>query len=140
MLMKESLSGNCKTTLIVTIAESVHMMGESASSLRFGLQCGCITKRVSQQSTGDIDKMTGKLAKRLCDLNGELKMLEQSGAKGGINYADHPTPTIDGFILNFKKLQSFESKLQSLKLSGGSKDEKHEAKQNVIIYQGIVMR
>jgi hypothetical protein len=42
MLMKESLIGNCKTSLIVTIAESAHMSNETTSSLRFGLSCGKI--------------------------------------------------------------------------------------------------
>ena len=40
MLMKESLSGNCKTSLIVTVAEDTEMSKETISSLRFGLSCG----------------------------------------------------------------------------------------------------
>ena len=40
--MKESLIGNCKTSLIVTIAESIQMSHETTSSLRFGLSCGKI--------------------------------------------------------------------------------------------------
>lgn len=43
MLMKESLAGNCRTSLIVTIAESAEMSHESVSSLRFGLSCGKIS-------------------------------------------------------------------------------------------------
>ena len=42
MLMKESLSGNCKTSLIVTVAEDSEMSKETISSLRFGLSCGKI--------------------------------------------------------------------------------------------------
>jgi hypothetical protein len=37
MLMKESLTGNCKTQLIVTVAENSEMSNETVSSLRFGL-------------------------------------------------------------------------------------------------------
>jgi hypothetical protein len=43
MLMKESLSGDCSTALIVTVAESIDMVSETKSSLRFGLSCGKIT-------------------------------------------------------------------------------------------------
>ena len=42
MLMKESLAGNCSTSLIVTIAEGADMTHESVSSMRFGLSCGKI--------------------------------------------------------------------------------------------------
>lgn len=45
MLMKESLSGNCKTQLIVTVAEDSEMSKETISSLRFGLSCGKIQRR-----------------------------------------------------------------------------------------------
>ena len=43
MLMKESLSGNCKTSLVVTVAEDSEMTSETTSSLRFGLSCGKIS-------------------------------------------------------------------------------------------------
>ena len=51
MLMKESLSGNCRTSLIVTIAESIDMVSETTSSLRFGLSCGKISNTTSKQAT-----------------------------------------------------------------------------------------
>jgi len=44
MLMKESLSGNCQTSLLVTVAEAVEWQHETISSLRFGLSCGKISK------------------------------------------------------------------------------------------------
>jgi hypothetical protein len=43
MLMKESLSGNCQTSLIATVAENPEMSNETVSSLRFGLNCGKIS-------------------------------------------------------------------------------------------------
>ena len=42
MLMKESLSGNTRTSLIVTVAEAADMVQETISSLRFGLSTGKI--------------------------------------------------------------------------------------------------
>lgn len=46
MLMKESLSGNCSTSLITCIAEAPEWSNESVSSLRFGQNCG----KISQQA------------------------------------------------------------------------------------------
>ena len=40
MLMKGSLTGNCRTSLIVTAANDPDMIGESFSSLGFGISCG----------------------------------------------------------------------------------------------------
>jgi hypothetical protein len=42
MLMKESLTGNCQTSLIVTVAEALEWSNETVSSLRFGISCGKI--------------------------------------------------------------------------------------------------
>ena len=42
MLMKESLTGNCQTSLVVTVAEAQEMSNETVSSLRFGKSCGKI--------------------------------------------------------------------------------------------------
>ena len=39
MLLKNSLSGNCKTCLIVTIADEEDMVQESIASCRFGTEC-----------------------------------------------------------------------------------------------------
>jgi hypothetical protein len=48
MLMKESLSGDCRTSLIVTVSESIDMVSETKSSLRFGLSCGKIPINASK--------------------------------------------------------------------------------------------
>ena len=37
ILMKDSLCGNCKTSLIITVAEDYEMSNETISSIRFGL-------------------------------------------------------------------------------------------------------
>jgi hypothetical protein len=42
MLMKDSLSGNCITHLIVCVAEASEWAHETTSTLRFGLTCGQI--------------------------------------------------------------------------------------------------
>lgn len=49
MLLKDSLSGNCKTCMICTIADEPSMIAESISSLRFGLSCGSVKLKATQQ-------------------------------------------------------------------------------------------
>jgi hypothetical protein len=46
MLLKESLSGNVRTALVVTVSGRNDMMGESLSSLKFGLSCGNLKNSV----------------------------------------------------------------------------------------------
>ena len=54
MLMKSSLSGNCRTALVVAVSESPEMMSESQSTLRFGVTCGALqTKTVSTEVNVD---------------------------------------------------------------------------------------
>lgn len=103
MLMKESLIGNCRTSLVVTIAEDAEMAGESVSSLRFGLSCGKISSQGKQQVTTDLGDEVQYLQSRLAQLNFQIDQLEASGASGGFNQG-FPKPTRDGFLLNFKKL------------------------------------
>jgi kinesin family protein 6/9 len=58
-LMKNSLVGNCKTCLIVTVADHPDMIQESVSSMRFGMECGALKKKtVTQANVVDIDKVT----------------------------------------------------------------------------------
>ena len=77
MLMKESLSGNCKTSLVVTVVEDNVMSNETTSSLRFGLSCGKISqKNVSKQQTVDTSHELPKLQNLLERLNKEIADLE----------------------------------------------------------------
>ena len=64
MLMKNSLSGNCKTSVIVTIANDPEMEAESLSSLRFGMTCGHLkTKAVTK--TVNVDDSLSNLRKEI---------------------------------------------------------------------------
>ena len=46
-LMKNSLVGNCRNSLIITVADHPEMMAESISSMRFGMECGQIKKKAA---------------------------------------------------------------------------------------------
>ena len=61
MLLKNSLTGNCRTCLIVTIAEEPDMIPESASSLRFGVSCGRLKTKVSAADTVNVEDTSKRL-------------------------------------------------------------------------------
>lgn len=48
MLLKDSLTGNSKTMIFCTIADEPDMVGESISTLRFGMSCGHVKLNVQQ--------------------------------------------------------------------------------------------
>ena len=60
LLLKNSLAGNCKTCLIVTIADDSSMLSESQSTLRFGIECGHI-KTSTEKVSFDVENTTKKL-------------------------------------------------------------------------------
>jgi hypothetical protein len=47
MLLRDSLNGNCRTSLIVTIADENESISESQATLRFGITAGNISTKVS---------------------------------------------------------------------------------------------
>lgn len=102
MLMKNSLVGNCRTMLVVTVAESSDMIHESISSLRFGMQCGALKNQVVKQ-TVDIGDRVATLTRSLKTLDSDLENMRAQGYAGGLNQ-EHPKPTRDQFIDNYAKL------------------------------------
>jgi kinesin family protein 5 len=49
LLLKDSISGNCKTMMICTIADESTMVGESVSTCLFGLNCGKVKLKATAQ-------------------------------------------------------------------------------------------
>lgn len=49
MLLKDSLTGDCRTSVVCNISDEAEMAQESLSSLRFGMTCGQISTQVSYQ-------------------------------------------------------------------------------------------
>mmetsp|Transcript_15347 Transcript_15347/g.10744 ORF Transcript_15347/g.10744 Transcript_15347/m.10744 type:complete len:87 (-) Transcript_15347:474-734(-) len=64
MIMKDSLTGNCKTTLIVTISQDPTMMHETYGTLRFGMVCGNV-KTTGKSSSVSVDDQLGRYQKAL---------------------------------------------------------------------------
>jgi len=110
MLLKDSLSGNCKTCMICTIADEPSMVAESVSSLRFGLNCGHVKLKATQQQSTNIQDQVGHLEKSLYDIENELNSMRQKGMHGYFDESQ-PKPTRDQFVDNYKKLESAQAQL-----------------------------
>ena len=58
MLLKESLTGNVRTALVVAASSSPSMIHETMSSLKFGTSCGNVKTSVSKKSVNAVDQVT----------------------------------------------------------------------------------
>merc|ERR1712228_1059860 len=75
-VLKDSLGGNCKTTLIVCGTKHIFNRDETINSLRFGARCKMITHKVETNkvySRADLLKMNEKLKKENSKLSDMLK-------------------------------------------------------------------
>lgn len=106
MLMKDSLTGNCRTSLIITVAENPEMIHESISSMRFGMTCGALKNEVSKKEV-DVDSTLKSLKSNLSKLDKELNDMVKAGQGGCLN-PDEGQALKNGFIENFKKLLNEE--------------------------------
>ena len=101
MLLKDSLSGNSKTCIFCTIADEPEMVEESKSTLKYGLNCGQVKLKVSEQKATNLADETRRLERILSSIDSELRSLRQRGCNGGMDDS-HPKPTRDHFIANYK--------------------------------------
>lgn len=81
MLMKDSLSGNCRTCLIVTVADESEMTNESISSMQFGMSCGRISTTTSV-NVRDLENDTRNLKDRLNSVDNEINLMKSRGMHG----------------------------------------------------------
>ena len=58
MLLKESLTGNVRTALVVAASSSPEMIHETMSSLKFGTTCGNVKTSVSRKVVNADDQVT----------------------------------------------------------------------------------
>ena len=96
MLMKDSLSGNCITQLIVCVAESSDHSQESTSTLRFGLTCGQIKGEVKQEQSYNLDQREQQLRQQIDSLTQIIDKLEADG-QGGLINMEEAKPTREAF-------------------------------------------
>ena len=72
MLLKDSLSGNCKTMMICTIADEATMVAESVSTCNFGINCGHVKLKQREQRATDVGANAALLQNSLNVINQEL--------------------------------------------------------------------
>lgn len=79
MLLKDSISGNSKTCIFCTIADEPDMVGESVSTLRFGMNCGHVKLKATAQKSTNLEGETVRLEKILLALNKDLQSMRAQG-------------------------------------------------------------
>ena len=112
MLLKDSLTGNVRTGLVVTVSGRSDMMSETSSSLKFAITCGNLKTSV-QKATVNVEKATGAYFQQLEVLTQQLREMEDKGMAGGLNptFANH---LIEQFFHNVDYLQKEEEKLSQI--------------------------
>ena len=125
MLMKDSLSGNCITHLIVCVAESSEMNLETISTLRFGLTCGSIKSDVKQNTAVDLGKKVSNLKNSIEAISQQIEKLEKQGEGGGFNM-EEPKCTRDAYISNLRKVEICRKQLYDLQIKGTNNDVNRE--------------
>ena len=104
MLLKDSISGNSKTCIFCTIADEPDMVGESVSTLRFGMNCGQVKLKATAQKSTNLEGETLRLEKILMALNKDLQSMRAQGQNGQMDES-HPKPTRDQFLNNLKQFE-----------------------------------
>ena len=91
MLLKDSLSGNCRTCLVVTIADEQESISESQATLRFGITAGHVNTKVSTQKMVNMQEESVRIKGLLEKIYEELDRMEASGMSG---YLDESQPKV----------------------------------------------
>eukprot|EP00444_Apocalathium_aciculiferum_P019733 CAMPEP_0183459592 /NCGR_PEP_ID=MMETSP0370-20130417/135906_1 /TAXON_ID=268820 /ORGANISM="Peridinium aciculiferum, Strain PAER-2" /LENGTH=464 /DNA_ID=CAMNT_0025651435 /DNA_START=14 /DNA_END=1408 /DNA_ORIENTATION=+ len=141
MLMKQSLSGNCRTALVVTVNENNDHAAESQSTLRFGVSCGSLRNEVARdvrETDGELDMLRGLLL----EVNLSLAHMQAKGMHGELMLEQFPRPTCQGFVDNFRKLRGAEADVAAALARGGSKTSEHVKELQFVAdnLKGILLR
>ncbi|KAJ1515875.1 hypothetical protein HMI56_007148 [Coelomomyces lativittatus] len=90
-ILRDSLGGNCQTTMIATIATEQHLLEESISTCRFAQRVALISNRVSINEELDPYVLIARLKKQIAELKTQLAIArgeqevqedEEGGTKG----------------------------------------------------------
>ncbi|CAK0858765.1 unnamed protein product [Prorocentrum cordatum] len=138
MLMKQSLSGNCRTALCVCVAEDAAWASETISSLRFGLTCGDLKTSACAVESRDADQERAGVQARLQEIGVELAELVNKGAHGHVD-PSFPRTTAQGFVDNFKNLRITEGELVRSKLAANA-TQQAALEQTINSLKGVVIR
>ncbi|CAJ1326883.1 unnamed protein product [Effrenium voratum] len=113
MMLKDSLAGNCRTAVVVTVSEDPQHQEETISSLGFARLCQSVKTEVTQLKARDAGDVV-KVRQQLQQLEQQLAELEAKGGAGGVN-PSFPKTTREGFVANQRKLMEHIGNLRSCK-------------------------
>ncbi|XP_076451124.1 uncharacterized protein LOC143287006 [Babylonia areolata] len=85
MVLRDSLGGNCQTSMIATISLEVHNLGETLSTCRFAQRVACIANHARRNEEVDDKTLIQQLKRRVAELETQiacLKMSTQMGESG----------------------------------------------------------
>ncbi|KAL8591508.1 hypothetical protein ACOMHN_000523 [Nucella lapillus] len=85
MVLRDSLGGNCQTSMIATISLEVQNLGETLSTCRFAQRVACIANHARRNEEIDDKTLIQQLKRRVAELETQmacLKMSLQSGESG----------------------------------------------------------
>ncbi|CAJ1442772.1 unnamed protein product, partial [Effrenium voratum] len=82
MMLKDSLAGNCRTAVVVTVSEDPQHQEETISSLGFARLCQSVKTEVTQLKARDAGDVV-KVRQQLQQLEQQLAELEAKGGAGG---------------------------------------------------------
>merc|ERR1712113_415198 len=99
-VLRDSLGGNCKTTLVVTVSPHKYNRSETINSLRFGRRCKLVTNKASVNRVYSNDELMRKLSV-LEAKNGELQEMLKKKAFDAFQNSELP-----------KQIESLQKELQ----------------------------
>ena len=75
MVLRDSLGGNCKTTMVANVNLSPDFLDESISTCRFAQRVAMVSNVVSVNEEADPALVIARLRAQVRDLQGELQLL-----------------------------------------------------------------
>ena len=88
LVLRDSLGGNCKTTMIATISAEEGDIDESVSTCRFAQRVASIKNEVMRNEQLDPSLIIQRLKQEIVELKAEIKMLKGDSAKDHLDPED----------------------------------------------------
>ena len=145
MLLKQSLGGNCYTSVVVTATADIDMQSETIASIKFGMRCAKVmNEKVIECRRTSNNEMVMSLLEELKMIDDDLKTIVDTGGSGGLN-EEFPTSLQQSFMSNMKKYKSHKQALDICKqqIKSGRIDiekTKNYEESQVRNLQGILLR
>lgn len=87
LVLRDSLGGNCKTTMIATVSAEESNIDESISTCRFAQRVACIKNTANKNEVIDPSLIISRLRQEIAELKAEIRLLKGEGGD-----RDHLSP------------------------------------------------